>query len=100
MLCNRFHFLAACSNVVLLTVISIAKSTNITWDADDRYIAFYDQDGQIKILCNFNFRVLSFISGPGTKWTGYEILIKTMDGMDFNVKMEVNIEWDISNEVL
>ena len=68
---------------------------NITWDADDRYIAFYDQDGQIKILCNFNFRVLSFISGPGTKWTGYEILIKTMDGMDFNVKMEVNIEWDI-----
>ena len=38
----------------------------------------------------FNFRVTAYISGPGTIWSGYELKIKTTDGPEFTVKIEVS----------
>ena len=37
----------------------------------------------------FNFHVTAYISGPGTQWSGYEVHIKTTDGPEFMVAVEV-----------
>ena len=61
----------------------------LTWIADRRSIGIYQNETYVPVML-FNFRVLSYISGPGTSWRGYEIKILTMDGPDFIVTIEVS----------
>ena len=60
----------------------------LTWKHDPRSIGFMDDEEYFPVIM-FNFRVTAYISGPGTKWSGYEVEINTTDGPSFTVTIEV-----------
>lgn len=72
--------------------ISIAfdiMGEELNWKMDPRSIGIMEDDEYLPIIM-FNFRVTAYISGPGTQWSGYEVNIKTTDGPEFMVAVEVS----------
>ena len=61
----------------------------LVWNHDPRSIGYIDSNEYYPVIM-FGFRVVSYISGPGTKWSGYEVEISTTDGPVFCVIIEVN----------
>ena len=60
----------------------------LDWKQDPRSIGFTEGEEYFPVIM-FNFKVLSYISGPNTKWSGYEVEILTTDGPVFRVIIEV-----------
>jgi hypothetical protein len=60
----------------------------LIWKHDSRSIGIMEDDEYLPVIM-FGFRVIAYISGPGTMWSGYEIHIKTTDGPEFTVAIEV-----------
>ena len=63
------------------------------WNKDPRSIGFIefsnnDEETYLPVI-HFNFEVISYISGPGTSYRGYELKILTTDGPAFTVSVEV-----------
>jgi hypothetical protein len=60
----------------------------LIWKEDARSIGIMEEEEYLPVIM-FNFRVTAYISGPGTQWSGYEVHIKTTDGPEFMVAIEV-----------
>ena len=60
----------------------------LNWKHDSRSIGIMEDDEYLPVIM-FGFRVSAYISGPGTMWSGYEVQIKTTDGPEFTVAIEV-----------
>ena len=60
----------------------------LIWKHDPRSIGIMEEEDYFPVIM-FGFRVTAYISGPGTKWSGYEVHIKTTDGQEFTVTREV-----------
>ena len=60
----------------------------LIWKEDPRSIGIKEEEEYLSVIM-FNFRVTAYISGPGTQWSGYEVHIKTTDGPEFMVALEV-----------
>ena len=61
----------------------------LTWKVDDRTIGFFKDETYVPVI-SFNFRVTSYISGPGTLWRGYGVKILTLEGDNFYVNIEAS----------
>ena len=61
----------------------------LIWKHDQRSIGIMEDDEYFPVIM-FNFRVVAYISGPGTKWSGYEVKIMTTNGPVFTVTVEVS----------
>ena len=64
----------------------------LVYDKDPCSIGFIEEkdgDDVYYPVILFNFKVISYISGPGTSYRGYEIKINTTDGPSWIVPIEV-----------
>ena len=64
----------------------------LVWTKDSRSIGYMENIGDEGVympVIFFNFKVISYISGPGTDFRGYELKILTTDGPEFIVPVEV-----------
>ena len=74
--------------VLSSSVTYVIMGEQLIWKHDSRSIGIMEDDEYLPVIM-FGFRVSAYISGPGTMWSGYEVLIKTTDGPEFTVAIEV-----------
>ena len=66
----------------------------LTWKHDPRSIGFMDDEEYFQVIM-FNIHVTADISGPGTKWSGYEVEINTTYGPTVTGTIEVDSQTDL-----